>query len=131
MEKPKCDHCKSELVARRTKNGREILACPKWKADGSGCQGTIYDPAREQIHKNKYPRVVIRWNVPSRSEPGKLRTVEIYEDGNIRDNCPAGDMMRFCHHQQVVIQESERLLIKIKKENHLPSKEIGDGSIAE
>ena len=115
---PKCEYCKSELVEVITKNGRKIMACPNWKPNGMGCQGTIYDPERNQNHKKIFPRVLIRWNVPSRSEPGKNRTVEIYENGNMRCNCVAGQMTKFCHHQQVVVKELESLLEKIKKENY-------------
>ena len=111
---PNCSHCGSKLVKRRTRNNREIYACPNWRFDGiNSCQGDIYDPNREAEHKSRYPRVVIRWNVPSRSEPGKYRTVEIYEDGSMRCNCPA--WKEYCYHQQVAVRELEDLLAKIIK----------------
>lgn len=123
MEVPNCDYCGTRLAEITTKNGRKIFACPNWKPNGKGCQGTIYDPERKKIHKKIFPRVLIRWNVPSRSEPGKNRTVEIYEDGSTRCNCMAGQMTKFCHHQQVALRELEGLVAKIKKENKIGNKE--------
>ena len=119
---PKCGNCGSDLVERETKNKRKIYACPNWRPDGKGCKGDIYDPNRQAEHDRKYPRVLIRWNVPSRSEPGKNRTVEIYEDGSMRCNCWAGEVGKFCFHQQTVLKELENLLARIRKENCLNPK---------
>lgn len=115
---PNCSNCGTQLKERITKNGRKIYACPNWKPDGTGCQGEIYDPKQEEERKRIYPRVVIRHNVASRSEKGKFRTVEVYEDGNMRCNCTAGDMQRFCYHQKKTgkwLKDLVRLIQEVNK----------------
>jgi len=102
-----------------TKNGRKIYGCPNWRVDGKGCPGTIYDPNHEESRKRIYPRVAIRYNVASRSEPGKFWTVEIYEDGSMRDNCIAGDMQKFCWHQKKAGKWLKDLVRLMEKVNNI------------
>ena len=112
-----CDHCHKQLEPTTTKNGRQIYACPRWKPEGKGCAGTIYDPNREERQKKIYPRVMLRWNIKSRSKPDTMRTQEVYETGDTRCNCEAGEMQKFCHHQQVMLMQLIALVEKIKKQN--------------
>jgi hypothetical protein len=77
----------------------------------------IYDPHQEDERKKIFPRVVIRWNVASRSEKGKFRTVEVYENGDMRCNCFAGDLNKFCYHQQRTGKWLKELIRKIEAEN--------------
>lgn len=126
---PQCSTCGATLIERTTNNGRTIYACPNWQPNGKGCPGMIYDPNREEDHKKIYPRVVIRWNVPSRSEKGKNRTVEIYESGDIRCNCIANSMGRECRHINETITYFSNLIKKIdaKRITRIPKKEsIGE-----
>lgn len=114
---PNCDHCGKELAEKITKNGRNVWACPRWEPGGRGCQGTIYDPERPEQHKRIYPKVMIRWNIPSKSEPGKVRTVEIYESGDTRCNCFAGGTQKFCRHQQATLMHLIKLVELIQEQN--------------
>jgi hypothetical protein len=114
---PNCNNCGAQLKERKTKNNRTIWACPNWRQDGRGCLGTIYDPHQEEERKRIFPRVVIRHNVASRSEKGKFRTVEIFESGDMRCNCMAGDMSKFCYHQQRTGKWLKDLVRKVEKEN--------------
>jgi hypothetical protein len=117
IDVPNCSNCGARLVEKRTKNNRRIFACPNWNFAGTGCLGTIYDPHQEEERKRIFPRVVIRHNVASRSEKGKFRTVEVYENGDMRCNCFAGDMSKFCHHQKETGKWLKELLKKIEVEN--------------
>ena len=118
---PNCNNCGSQLKERKTKNNRTIWACPNWKPDGTGCMGTIYDPHQEDERKRIFPRVVIRYNVASRSEKGKFRTVEVYESGDIRCNCMANSMGRDCRHMKETIDYFSVLFDKIKKKHERTS----------
>lgn len=60
----------------------------------------------------RYPKVVKKWHVPSRSEEGVLREVDLFSDGRIHCNCPA--MEGKCWHvaliKKQIIKEYAELL---------------------
>lgn len=116
---PNCNHCGTQLVQRETKNARIIYACPNWRKDGTGCAGTIYDPNSEESRNRIYPRVVIRHNVPSKSEPGKLRTVSIHETGDMNCNCLAGEMGKLCRHKKDTGKWLKDLVRKLQEVNNI------------
>ncbi len=110
---PNCPHCGAILKKHPDKN---YWCCPNWKKDNAGCEGTIYFPSKER--KKNYPNVTFSIKIESKSNPGHFHQVKIYETGDIDCPCIASGMGKFCRHKRMTVENIEKLLEKIKKENN-------------
>lgn len=70
------------------------------------------------------PKLILKMGVPSRREPERIHTVELYEDGNMRCSCMAGEMRKFCHHQKTEGKYLKDLVRKIEKVHNVNLDEI-------
>jgi hypothetical protein len=113
METPKCPHCGSKLIQVKDKN---YYGCPLWKKNNAGCEGVIFYP--EQLRKNNWPDIAFSYKVESKSQPGVMRQVKVYQSSDVECTCWAGQVGKFCRHKQKMITDVEVLINKIKKENY-------------
>jgi len=63
------------------------------------------------------PKLIWKFRVPSKSSLGKFHIVEIYENGELRCDCIAGSMNKFCRHKQIILKRLEILIKDIKNQN--------------
>lgn|SRR3990167_4725619 len=108
---PKCEHCGTLLQKHPHKN---YWVCPKWLPKNQGCQGTIW--YSEESRKKNYPEVAFSYKVPSKSHPGIMRQIKVYETGDTECGCWAGDRAKWCRHKEIMIEEVSALLAKIRKQ---------------
>ena len=111
---PNCPHCGSKLVIVKNK---DYYGCPLWKKNNAGCEGIIFWP--KELRKKDYPVIAFSYKVPSKSMPGVMRQVKVYEDGSVECSCWAGGVAKFCQHKKIMIEDVGALIEKIKKENKL------------
>jgi hypothetical protein len=71
----------------------------------------------ENLRKNNWPVVAFSYKVPSKSIPGVMRQVKVYESGDTECSCWAGGVAKFCKHKKIMVEDVGALLEKIKKEN--------------
>ena len=71
----------------------------------------------EENRKKNYPEIAFSYKVPSKSMPGVMRQVKVYEDGSVECGCWAGGVAKFCRHKKIMVEDVGALLEKIKKEN--------------
>jgi hypothetical protein len=109
---PNCEHCGTPLVKHAQKN---YWVCPNWLPNQQGCPGMIYYP--EGDRKKNYPDVAFSYKVPSKSIPGLMRQVKIYESGDVECSCPAEMRGIFCRHKIIMVSDVGTLLTKIIKRN--------------
>jgi hypothetical protein len=62
-------------------------------------------------------KLILKLRVPSKSTPGIFHIVEIYESGEMRCDCIAGERKKFCRHKQIILKRLETLIKDIKKQN--------------
>ena len=110
---PNCPRCGTKLVKIKDK---DYYGCPNWKPQNQGCEGTIWFLEGER--KKSYPNIIISYKTESRSNPGHFYQVKIYESGDIYCGCMAGSMSKFCYHKRKAVDEIEKIIKKIKKENY-------------
>lgn len=114
MENPKCPNCGTDLIDIP---GKSYKACPNWKPNGAGCQGTVWWPPN--YRKSNYPNKAFSYRVESKSNPEHFHTVIVYESGDMDCPCEAGQMNKFCRHKTEILKAIKDLVAKIEKENGL------------
>ena len=65
--------------------------------------------------ETKNPILIWRFRVPSKSHPGTLHIVEIYESGDMRCDCIANQMGNVCRHIKGTMDFLEKLIVKLRK----------------
>jgi hypothetical protein len=58
-------------------------------------------------------KFLFKFRVPSKSEPGTLRTAEIYSNGKVLCDCPAKDTL-LCHHGKTIVETLKKVTEKIE-----------------
>ena len=114
IEIPNCEHCKTPLQKHPQK---DYYVCPKWLPNNKGCPGMIWWP--EGSRKTNWPVVAFSYKVPSKSIPGVMRQVKVYESGDVECSCWAGGVGKWCRHKLIMVADIQDLLNKIKRENKL------------
>jgi len=71
----------------------------------------------EESRKRNYPEVVFSYKVPSKSMPGVMRQVKVYESGDVECSCWAGRIGKWCRHRTIMLEDIEKLLTQIKNQN--------------
>ena len=113
---PSCEHCGTPLRKHLQKN---YYVCPNWLPNNKGCQGMIWYP--EGDRKNNYPDVAFSYKVPSKSMPGVMRQVKVYETGDIWCSCWAGEVGKFCRHKKIMVEDVGKLIEKLKNTHLKPN----------
>jgi len=68
---PSCSKCNTPLVKKVGKNGI-YYACPNWNKDGSGCEGEIWFPPKENPKKEIKKEVLPIERIVTKDDLNKL-----------------------------------------------------------
>jgi len=111
-EIPNCRNCEAKLIKHPQK---DYYVCPNWRPNNAGCEGDIWRPKGDW--QKTYPNVVFSVKVESKSQPGHYHQVKVYESGDVYCPCWAGSTDKFCRHKKIMVEQVEKLLTKIKRDN--------------